>query len=91
MLTNADKGDNWFHLDDTDPTLNRLAGAIANAVDRGERAKALREAQHYVLEQGLFIPTAQLLQRVFIQTARLQGDAYSGAAYPLYHGAWLAH
>ena len=91
VLTNADKGDNWFHLDDTDPTLNRLAGAIANAVDRGERAKALREAQHYVLEQGLFIPTAQLLQRVFIQTARLQGDAYSGAAYPLYHGAWLAH
>lgn len=89
VLTNADKGDNWFGYDLTNETLNRFAHDIATAVDPEARAKTLAEVQAYVLREGLFIPTAQLLQRVFIQSPKLKGDIYTGGAYPLYYGAWL--
>ncbi|MFG1477866.1 ABC transporter substrate-binding protein [Xanthobacter sp. V4C-4] len=89
VLTDADKGDNWFKAGSSDPSLNRFARDIATAVDRQARAATLKEVQAYVLEEGLFIPTAQLLQRLYVQTPKLKGDVYSGAAYPLYYGAWL--
>ncbi|WP_159992416.1 ABC transporter substrate-binding protein [Roseomonas sp. 18066] len=89
VLTDADKGDNWFKLGQSNETLNRLARDIAHAVDRRARAETLKEAQRYVLEQGLFIPTAQLNQRLYVQAAKVKGEAYSGAGYALYYGAWL--
>ncbi len=90
VLTDADKGDDWFKLGSSNDTLNRFASEIASAVDRTARAQTLKSVQHYVLEQGLFIPTTQLLQRLYVQSPRLHGDVYSGGGYPLYYGAWLA-
>ncbi|ONG57343.1 peptide ABC transporter substrate-binding protein [Pseudoroseomonas deserti] len=89
VLTDADRGDNWFKLGQSNETLNRLAQDIATAVDRRSRAETLKEAQRYVLEQGLFIPTAQLNQRLYVQAGTVKGEAYSGGGYALYHGAWL--
>ncbi|ALM83136.1 ABC transporter substrate-binding protein [Bordetella sp. N] len=88
-LTNAHKGDDWFKLGQSDATLNRLAEAITTAADRKQRAQLLADAQRYVIEQGLFIPIVELVQRLYVQTPRLQGEAYGGAGYVLYHGAWL--
>nr|WP_314074281.1 ABC transporter substrate-binding protein [uncultured Roseococcus sp.] len=89
ILTDANGGEDLFRYGQTNATLNRLAGEVANAVDRRARAVTLQEVQRHVLEQGLFIPTAQLLQRLYVQTPKLKGEIYSGAAYPLYYGAWL--
>ncbi|MEZ2410348.1 ABC transporter substrate-binding protein [Bosea sp. RCC_152_1] len=89
VLTDLHKGDNWFKYDQSNETLNAFAKAVDDATDRSARAKILHDVQRYVLEQGLFIPTTQLVQRLFVQSPKLQGDAYTGAAYPLYHGAWL--
>ncbi len=89
VLTNTDRGDDWFKYGQTNETLNRFAAEIGSATDRAARARVLHAVQRHVLEQGLFIPTAQLLQRVYIQSPKLKGDVYTGAAYPLYYGAWL--
>lgn len=89
ILTSGNGGEDLFRYERSNEALNRLAGDIANAVDRGRRATTLREVQRHVLEQGLFIPTSQLLQRIYVQTPKLKGEIYTGAAYPLYHGAWL--
>ncbi|CAB3893101.1 hypothetical protein LMG26846_04104 [Achromobacter insuavis] len=87
VLTGA--GDNWFRADKSDPKLNQFAADILNAVDRKARAKTLLDAQEYVLGQGLFVPTSQLIQRVYVQTPKLKDVAYSGAGYALYHQTWL--
>ncbi|ACM31344.1 ABC transporter substrate-binding protein [Agrobacterium rhizogenes] len=89
VLTDLQDGDNWFNYGQTNETLNNFTKAIDESVDYGKRANVLREVQKHVLEQGLFIPTTQLIQRLFVQSPKLHGDVYSGAAYPLYYGAWL--
>ncbi|MGI6245660.1 MAG: ABC transporter substrate-binding protein [Pseudochelatococcus sp.] len=89
VLTDLHGGDNWFNYDQSNETLNGFAKAIDDAVDYESRAKILKDVQQYVIGQGLFIPTTQLIQRLFVQSPKVKGDVYSGAAYPLYYGAWL--
>ncbi|MFM9735724.1 hypothetical protein, partial [Streptomyces niveiscabiei] len=52
ILTDANKGENWFGLGQTDTTLNDLRDRIARATDKDTRAKAVDELQTYVLQQG---------------------------------------
>ncbi|NTF96054.1 ABC transporter substrate-binding protein [Rhizobium rhizogenes] len=89
VLTDLQDGDNWFNYGQTNERLNNFTKAIDESVDYEKRSNILHDVQKYVLEQGLFIPTTQLIQRLFVQSPKLHGDAYSGAAYPLYYGAWL--
>lgn len=88
-LNSANHGDDWFNYDESNETLNQYAKAVKNASNRQDRAKILKDVQHYVLDQGLFIPIVQLVQRLYVQTPKLKGEEYGGAAYVLYYGAWL--
>ncbi|RVT91630.1 ABC transporter substrate-binding protein [Rhodovarius crocodyli] len=89
ILTSGPGGEDLFRYEQSNDELNRYAAEIANAVDREPRAETLRAVQRHVLEQALFIPTSQLLQRIYVQSPKLRGEVYSGAAYPLYYGSWL--
>ncbi|MES5099959.1 ABC transporter substrate-binding protein [Agrobacterium sp. BA1120] len=90
ILTNANNGENWFALDDRDATLNGLRDKIAAAGSLDERTPLLSELQHYVLEQGYFVPRTQIVQRIYVQSPRLKGEVYNGVAYASYYTAYLA-
>jgi peptide/nickel transport system substrate-binding protein len=87
ILTNANNGENWFALGDSDSKLNDLRDRIAGAGTTEIRAPLLDELQRYVLEQGYFIPRTQIVQRIYVQSPRLKGEVYNGIAYASYYTA----
>ena len=89
VLTDANKGENWFALGESDAKLNDLRDGIARAGSLEERAPLLDELQRYVLEQGYFIPRTQVVQRIYVQSPRLQGETYNGVAIASYYTASL--
>ncbi|MFS0794931.1 ABC transporter substrate-binding protein [Microbacterium sp. 1P10AE] len=89
ILTNANKGEDWFGVGETDPTLNDLRDRIARATDIDTRAAAVDELQTYVLQQGLFVPITQIVQRIYVQSPKLQGVTYNGVAIANYATAYL--
>lgn len=89
ILTSANKGEDWFGLGESDETLNGLRDAVAGAVDTDTRAAAVDQLQQYVLEQGLFVPVEQIVQRIYAQRADLKGVTYNGVAYANYYTAYL--
>lgn len=89
ILTNANKGEDWFGLGETDPKLNDLRDRIARATDKDTRATAVDELQTYVLQQGLFVPITQIVQRIYVQSPKLQGVTYNGVAIADYATAYL--
>ncbi|MBP2549291.1 peptide/nickel transport system substrate-binding protein [Neorhizobium galegae] len=88
ILTNANNGENWFNLDDSDKTLNELRDKIAGAASTDVRNPLLNELQKYVLEQGYFIPRTQIVQRIYVQSPTLKGEVYNGVAYASYYTAY---
>ncbi|TRL42317.1 ABC transporter substrate-binding protein [Rhizobium straminoryzae] len=88
ILTNANNGENWFNLDDSDKTLNDLRDKIAGAASTDVRNPLLNELQKYVLEQGYFIPRTQIVQRIYVQSPTLKGEVYNGVAYASYYTAF---
>ncbi|SIR35640.1 peptide/nickel transport system substrate-binding protein [Rhizobium sp. RU35A] len=88
ILTNANNGENWFNLDDSDKTLNELRDKIAGAASTDVRNPLLNELQKYVLEQGYFIPRTQIVQRIYVQSPTLKGEVYNGVAYASYYTAF---
>jgi len=89
VLTDANKGENWFGLGQSDPKLVELANGVARADDVGARDKTLDELQGYVLQKGYFVPLTQIVQRIYLQSPKLQGVTYNGIAYANYYTAWL--
>ncbi|CAN7649755.1 ABC transporter substrate-binding protein [Pararhizobium sp. LjRoot238] len=87
ILTNANNGENWFALDESDKTLNELRDKIASAGSTEIREPLLDELQKYVLEQGYFIPRTQIVQRIYVQSPTLKGETYNGVAYASYYTA----
>ncbi|MEZ2129668.1 MULTISPECIES: ABC transporter substrate-binding protein [unclassified Sinorhizobium] len=87
ILTNANNGENWFALDESDKTLNDLRDKIAGAGSIEARKPLLDELQRYVLEQGYFIPRTQIVQRIYVQSPKLKGEVYNGVAYASYYTA----
>ena len=87
ILTNANNGENWFALGDSDGKLNDLRDRIAGACTTEIRAPLLDELQRYVLQQGYFIPRTQIVQRIYVQSPRLKGEVYNGIAYASYYTA----
>ncbi|WP_432572974.1 ABC transporter substrate-binding protein [Kineococcus sp. SYSU DK005] len=89
ILTSANGGEDWFGLGEGDETLNQLRDAVAGAVDLDTRAAAVDQLQQHVLEQGLYVPLEQIVQRIYAQTPRLKGVTYNGVAYANYYTAHL--
>ncbi|MFG1372289.1 ABC transporter substrate-binding protein [Xanthobacter oligotrophicus] len=87
ILTNANNGENWFALGESDPKLNELRDNIASAGSAEIRAPLLDALQKYVLEQGYFIPRTQIVQRIYVQSPKLKGEVYNGIAYASYYTA----
>ncbi|HEX6359042.1 ABC transporter substrate-binding protein [Actinophytocola sp.] len=90
VLTDANKGENWFGLGQSDQKLVQLATGVASAKSVDERAPILDELQGYVLQQGYFVPLTQIVQRIYLQSPRLHGVTYNGIAYANYYTAWLS-
>jgi peptide/nickel transport system substrate-binding protein len=90
VLTDANKGENWFGLGQSDQKLVQLATGVARASSVDERAPVLDQLQGYVLQQGYFIPLTQIVQRIYLQSPRLHGVTYNGIAYANYYTAWLS-
>ncbi|MGI5130050.1 ABC transporter substrate-binding protein [Pseudonocardia sp. CA-107938] len=89
VLTDANKGENWFGLGQSDATLVQLANGIAGASDAAARTKLLDQLQAHVLQQGYFVPLTQIVQRLYVQSPRVQGVTYNGIAYANYYTAWV--
>jgi peptide/nickel transport system substrate-binding protein len=89
VLTDANKGENWFGLGQSDQKLVQLATGVARAESVDARAKVLDELQGYVLQQGYFVPLTQIVQRIYLQSPKLHGVTYNGIAYANYFTAWL--
>ncbi|MGR9249145.1 ABC transporter substrate-binding protein [Rhizobium leguminosarum] len=87
ILTNANNGENWFALDESDKTLNELRDKIASAGSTDIRKPLLDELQKYILDQGYFIPRTQIVQRIYVQSPKLKGEIYNGVAYASYYTA----
>lgn len=90
ILTDANNGENWFALGESDPKINDLRDEIAGAPSIEQRAPLLDELQRYVLEQGYFIPRTQIVQRIYVQSPKLSGETYNGIAYASYYTAKIA-
>ncbi|RWR29515.1 ABC transporter substrate-binding protein [Sinirhodobacter populi] len=87
ILTDANKGENWFGLGESDAKLNDLRDKIASAGSVEIRDPLLDELQAYVLDQGYFIPRTQIVQRIYVQAPELKGEVYNGVAYASYYTA----
>ncbi|WP_181781116.1 ABC transporter substrate-binding protein [Pseudonocardia pini] len=89
VLTDANKGENWFGLGQSDAKLTELATSIAGASDPALRDAQLDELQGYVLDQGYFVPITQIVQRLYLQSPRVHDVTYNGIAYANYYTAWI--
>lgn len=89
VITSIDEGEDWFFVGEDDETLNRLREEIAGAPDRETRAELLNELDRYILDQALYIPFTQLVQRVYTRVPELQNVVYDGVAIPNYWAAYL--
>lgn len=89
VLTDADGGEDWFNLGQSDPELTQLGSEVAGAVSTDERAPVLDELQGYVLQQGYFVPLTQIVQRLYLQSPKLEGVTYNGVAYANFYTAYL--
>lgn len=90
VLTSQNNGEDWFRLGTSDATLNKLSTEIATASDETARRKVADDLQKYVLEQGYFIPTVQLVQRLYLISPTVKGVSYNGLAYANFYTAWIA-
>lgn len=90
ILTNANNGENWFALGESDQKINELRDKIASAGSLEARNPLLDELQKYVLEQGYFIPRTQMVQRIYVQSPKLKGETYNGVAYASYYTATIS-
>lgn len=87
ILTDINKGENWFALGETDAKLVDLRDKIATSSSFEARAPLLDELQAYILDQGYFIPRTQIVQRIYVQSPAVTGVTYNGVAYASYYTA----
>ena len=89
VLTDANKGEDWFNLGQSDARLVELATGIAGASDPAARNEQLDELQGYVLDQAYFVPLTQIAQRLYLLSPRVKGVTYNGIAYADFSTAWI--
>ena len=89
VLTDQNKGENWFNLGSSDPKLVQLATSIAGASDPTARNAELDQLQGYVLDQGYFVPLTQIVQRLYLLSPKVHGVTFNGVAYANFYTAWI--
>jgi peptide/nickel transport system substrate-binding protein len=89
VLTDQNKGENWFNLGSSDTKLAQLATGIAGASDPKARNTQLDELQGYVLDQVYFVPLTQIVQRLYLLSPKVHGVTYNGVAYANFYTAWI--
>jgi peptide/nickel transport system substrate-binding protein len=89
VLTDANNGENWFNVGQSDKKLTELAAGVAGAKTLDARTPVLDELQGYVLQQAYFVPITQIVQRLYLQSPKLEGVTYNGIAYANYYTAYL--
>ena len=89
VLTGANGGEDWFNTGEGDARLVDLSAQVAGASDVAARDVVLDELQGYVLDQGYFVPLTQIVQRLYLQSPRVQGVTYNGVAYANYYTATI--
>lgn len=89
VLTSQNKGEDWFGLGTSDTTLDQLSTQIATSSDKDSRKQVADKLQQYVLQQGYFIPTVQLVQRLYLISPKVKGVSYNGLAYANFYSAWI--
>ncbi|MFT4042193.1 MAG: ABC transporter substrate-binding protein [Gordonia sp. (in: high G+C Gram-positive bacteria)] len=72
VFTSANKGEDWFGLGTSDPTIEALRPKIIGATTTQARNEALAQLQKYVIDQGYFIPIYQIVQRPLVTSANLK-------------------
>jgi peptide/nickel transport system substrate-binding protein len=89
VLTDQNKGENWFNVGSSDTKLVQLATGIAGASDPKARNAQLDELQGYVLDQGYFVPLTQIVQRLYLISPKVHDVSYNGVAYADFYTAWI--
>ncbi len=90
VLTSQNHGEDWFQLGTSDAKLNDLSTQIASSSDEAARKDVAGELQKYVLDQAYFIPTVQLVQRLYLISPNVHGVQYNGLAFANFAAAWIS-
>ena len=89
VFTDANQGENWFNLGESDATIDKLRDSIAGATDPSKRDADLAALQQHVLQQGYFIPLTQIVQRPLLTSSKLKGLVEDSTAFPKFADATL--
>lgn len=89
VFTDANGGENWFNLGESDATLDQLRDQIAGATDPAKRDDELAELQKHVIDEAYFIPLTQIVQRPILTSANLTGLVQDSTAFTKFANATL--
>lgn len=89
VFTDANQGENWFGLGQSDTTINKLRDSIAAATDPAKRRQDLAALQEHVIDQAYFVPLTQIVQRPLLTSSKLKGIVEDSTAFPKFAAATL--
>ncbi|MFT4286164.1 ABC transporter substrate-binding protein [Nocardioides sp.] len=89
VFTDANSGENWFGLGQSDQTIDELGASIRSATDPTARDQDLEALQKHVLEQAYFIPITQIVQRPLLTSPKLTGLVHDSTAFAKFAAATL--
>ncbi|MER6937183.1 ABC transporter substrate-binding protein [Nocardioides sp. NPDC127514] len=89
VFTDADSGENWFGIGESDATINKLRDSIRVATDPVARDADLAELQRHVLEQAYYVPITQIVQRPLLTSPDLKGVETDSTAFAKFAAATI--
>lgn len=89
VFTDANQGENWFNLGESDKTIDQLRDSIASATDPAKRDKDLGQLQQHVLQEAYYIPITQIVQRPLLTTSKLKNVVEDSTAFPKFAAATI--
>jgi peptide/nickel transport system substrate-binding protein len=90
VLTSVNDGQNWFGVGTGNQTLDTLSKEVESAYNPTKRDVFAAQIQKYVLNQGLFDPIVQQVQRIYLVSPKVQGVQFNGLAYANFYTAWIS-
>lgn len=89
VFTDADTGENWFGIGESDAIINKLRDSIRVATDPAKRDADLAELQRHVLEQAYYVPITQIVQRPLLASPDLKGVTTDSTAFARFAAATI--